>query len=384
MIKFKINIYDLITYLLIFAIIKPYFLPNSLRLILKIIILIYVYFFIISKSKLIDLPNISLLFCGAILISGAFAFFKTNYTIRDFLDSILYAITFYDLYTFIGLCKRKGKFDKMLKAMYRIILLYCCLTVVSIGIVGIENNSNQAAYFFGNKFTSSYLFVLLISLYGSTHKMSEKKDKTIYFALFIFSILLTLYVKCTTAAIALVILLSFNVLPNKIKLFLLNEKMVVIALILSSLIIIWIEKIFEIDFINKLVFDYFNKSYTVTGRFEIYSVYLSKVVLGSFWLGYGYSNSLMKSFTKLYSNAQNGLLEIFINFGFFGVIFLLITVFYCYKKTSKNMKTFYLSIVVYGMIIMAIFEVTLNWMFLLGLCLVRWNYLEKNREEKSL
>ena len=74
----------------------------------------------------------------------------------------------------------------------------------------------------------------------------------------------------------------------------------------------------------------------------------------------------------------------FINFGFFGVIFLLITVFYCYKKTSKNMKTFYLSIVVYGMIIMARFEVTLNWMFLLGLCLVRWNYLEKNREEKSL
>ena len=129
--------------------------------------------------------------------------------------------------------------------------------------------------------------------------MSEKKDKTIYFALFIFSILLTLYVKCTTATIALVILLSFNVLPNKIKLFLLNEKMVVIALILSSLIIIWIEKIFEIDFINKLVFDYFNKSYTVTGRFEIYSVYLSKVVLGSFWLGYGYSNSLMKSFNKV-------------------------------------------------------------------------------------
>ena len=144
------------------------------------------------------------------------------------------------------------------------------------------------------------------------------------------------------------------------------------------------EKIFEIDFINKLVFDYFNKSYTVTEDLKFIVFIYQKLFWEVFWLGYGYSNSLMKSFTKLYSNAQNGLLEIFINFGFFGVIFLLITVFYCYKKTSKNMKTFYLSIVVYGMIIMAIFEVTLNWMFLLGLCLVRWNYLEKNREEKSL
>ena len=135
----------------------------------------------------------------------------------------------------------------------------------------------------------------------------------------------------------------------------------------------WIELILNIGFIKIIVNDFFQKTYTVTGRLEIYSVYLVKVILGNFWVGYGYSNTFMKNLTDLYSNAQNGLLEVFVSFGFLGVIALLATVAYCYKQSVKDTNTFFLSIVVYGMIIAAIFEVSLNWFFLMGLCLVRWN-----------
>lgn len=50
-ITYKINVYNLLTYLLVFAIIKPYFLPVGLRQASKIIILISVFLFTISREK---------------------------------------------------------------------------------------------------------------------------------------------------------------------------------------------------------------------------------------------------------------------------------------------------------------------------------------------
>ena len=48
-ITYKINVYNLLTYLLVFAIIKPYFLPVGLRQASKIIILISVFLFTILR-----------------------------------------------------------------------------------------------------------------------------------------------------------------------------------------------------------------------------------------------------------------------------------------------------------------------------------------------
>lgn len=50
-IKYKINVYNLLTYLLVFAIIKPYFLPAELRQASKIIILISVFCLQFQEKK---------------------------------------------------------------------------------------------------------------------------------------------------------------------------------------------------------------------------------------------------------------------------------------------------------------------------------------------
>ena len=371
--RYKINIYNLLTYMLIFAIIKPYFLPEAIRQITKITILIIIFFFVISKSEKKNIFNISLILCVSVLVSAFYAGLKGNYGTKDFLDSLLYILAFYNIYTFMGMCYYKGRFNETIKCMFNLILVYCILTVCSVMQVGIVNNSNQAAYVFGNKFTSSYLFILLLTLYGATHDMKKYKNKIKYYILFIFSILFTLHLDCATATVTLVILFAMDFIPMKAKNVLLKPTVVVIVLILSALIVTSIGQILKIDFVNQIVSGYFNKSYTVTGRLEIYTVYLGRVIMGSFWLGYGYSNSFMQTLTGVYANAQNGLLEIFVNFGFIGTLSVLVTVFYCYKKGERNSKTFYLSLVVYGMIIAAIFEISLNWFFLLGLCLIRWN-----------
>ncbi len=370
----KVSVYSLISYALFIAIVKPYFLPDAVRQIVKIMILVGVLLFTITRLKTKKLLNISLLFCMCVLISSLVAIFRDNYQFRDFLDSILYALTFYDLYTFAELCSTKGCIDVMMRSIYRINLICCLLTLISVTFVGTGTfNSNQAVYFFGNKFASTYLFIFLIAMFGATHQMSEKKNKIIFYLLIIFSVLFSLYVGCATVAVTLIILFILSFLPHKFKHILLNEKCVVVALIMSALILLWIQAILNLEFVDRIVTGYFNKSYTITGRLEIYGVYIAEVIKQHFWIGYGYSNSVLTNLTGMYSNAQNGLLEMFVNFGLLGIIALIITVYHCYKTSSKNDKVLYLSLAVYGLIIAAIFEVSLNWFFFLALVLVKWN-----------
>ena len=370
----KINIYNFLTYALVFAIVKPYFLSAGLRQASKICILLCVFLFTISRTKKNRLLNISCLFAGSVLISAIVAYLKGGYEDKDFLDAILYAVTFYDIYSFVGLSKQKGRFDEMMKCFYNIIALYCFMTVVSIILVGTANNSNQSAYIFGNKFTSSYLFIFLVALYGATHEMNLWKYKVRHIVLFVASIAVTLYIGCATATVTLVVLFAAVLIPfQKIRTLLLNEKFAIIVLIMSAVVVFAMGQILKIEFVNKIVSGYFNKSYTVAGRLEIYNVYLVNIIKNRFWLGYGYSNSMMKSLTGLYANAQNGLLEIMVNMGFLSVVALIITVFWSFKNALKTDKSFYISLIVYGMIIASIFEVALNWFFLLGVCLIRWN-----------
>ena len=229
----------------------------------------------------------------------------------------------------------------------------------------------------GLKYSSAKLVSkgdLIVALYGATHEKILWKNKICYIALFISSIALTLYIGCATATVTLAVLFIATIVPfQKIRMLLLNEKFAVTALIMSALVVFVMGQILKNEFINNIVFGYFNRSYTVTGRLEIYNDYLLNIIRSRFWFGYGYSNSMMKNMTGLYANAQNGLLEIMVNMGFLSVVSLIVTVFWSFKNTLKTDKSFYISIIVYGMIIASIFEVALNWFFFLGVCLIRWN-----------
>lgn len=109
--------------------------------------------------------------------------------------------------------------------------------------------------------------------------------------------------------------------------------------------------------VRYVIFDLFNRTTTVYGRFEIYNNYLQTLLLNRFWLGYGYSNGVMLTVTGVFGNAQNGLLEQMMNFGFIGVVAILVTVFYALRQ-KRNLS--YMAILLYAMIVAAIFEVTIN------------------------
>ena len=83
-ITYKVNVYNFLTYALMFAIIKPYFLPAGLRQITKIGILLCVFLFIISKTKKNRFINLAWLFSGSVLLSAIMAYIKGGYQYKDF------------------------------------------------------------------------------------------------------------------------------------------------------------------------------------------------------------------------------------------------------------------------------------------------------------
>ena len=124
---------------------------------------------------------------------------------------------------------------------------------------------------------------------------------------------------------------------------------------------------------SDIVYWYFNRSYTVSGRLEIYDVYIGRLIGGSPLLGYGRDSGIMYSTSRgMFANAQNGIIDIIINYGVLGGIALIYTLYSCFRHSPNNSSNYYASLIVYAMIVAAVFEVTINWFFFIGMCLVRW------------
>lgn len=377
----KIAVFDLCVYLVYFSLFKAYFIPDAIRQVVKIISLIIVLIFLIKRLQKNGLFNCSLLFSSAIVISGLYNYIFNNYTIKALLDSFSYALSFYDLYSLFLYANRSKRTEKMSCDLYRVTFVYCMLTAISVLIVGTENNSNVSAYLFGNKFTSSYLFIALIALYGLSHNMNIRKNKAIICFLTVIAFVFTLYVECATATVALVVsIFLFWIEQKKQGNSIQNPVVTVCVLVGTAVVPFTINAVLQNSMVRYVIFDLFNRTTTVYGRFEIYNNYLQPLLLNRFWLGYGYSNGVMLTVTGVFGNAQNGLLEQMMNFGFIGVVAILVTVFYALRQ-KRNLS--YMAILLYAMIVAAIFEVTINWFFWMALFSVQYLNNETKTRRKN-
>ena len=376
----KIAVFDLLVYLLYFSLFKAYFIPEVVRQTVKIATLVMVAVFSINRLKRKDIFNGSLLFSACIISSGLYNYILSSYTMKALLDTLLYALTFYDLYTLFLYAYRSEKTKQLGCDLYRMNLIYCLLTIVSVLFVGVDNNSNVSAYLFGNKFTSSYLFISLIALYGLTHDMRFRKYKYMWLALVVFGCVFTIHVGCATATVSLIVaVLLFSLEKMKNGQIIQNPFVVIGVLIITATIPFVINAVLKNNFVNYIIFDVFHRSTTVYGRFEIYNNYLYRLLQNKFWMGYGYSSGIMLSESGVFGNAQNGLLEQMMNFGMIGVIAILVTIF-CSLRKKKKLT--YMVILLYAMILAAIFEVTINWFFWIALFSIQ--YLDEENERKMI
>ena len=364
---------DLFILLLMFSIFRCYLVPDLLYELLQAVSIIIVFVFVLCKIPKSRWLNSAIIYPMCVLASGLYNLFtSTYYGGGEFRQALIFSLCIYELFLLSDLYSLKEKKSDFIECMYMITLIFSAITLIFAIYLGEIENSNVNAYPFGNKFSSSYLFIQLYCLYYSRNE--KKKNKVVFYFLMMTAIWFSVYVSCSTATIVSIVAFILSLLPKKIKSILMNPKVVVLSLVLSGAAALIMASILQIDVINKLVFTYFNKSITVTGRLVIYDNYIFNLISKKPLLGYGYYNYAMMVISNgIFANAQNGLLQIVLENGFIGAAVVCFLTLYFLRdyKNNCDLERFSLFILLYAMIVAGLFEISIGWCYYIALACLR-------------
>lgn len=204
------------------------------------------------------------------------------------------------------------------------ILIFCMPTLYS----AFGNN-----YFLGNKFQVSYTHIILLALYMYYMEITKSNKKYIKYFLIVSTAIISIYTKCTTVLVGLLIFLLLCHFQKNRKV---SARWIIILLIVSCSILVLFSNIIKIKPIEYIIVNILHEDPTLTGRTIIYENVFDAIE--SHWLlGYGYGNSYEVMSTQVHSpNTQNALLEYWLTTGIIGMLFLIVFIYQILKNYSKR------------------------------------------------
>ncbi|MCI8307605.1 MAG: hypothetical protein HFH14_06095, partial [Lachnospiraceae bacterium] len=235
-------------------------------------------------------------------------------------------------------------------------------------------------YFAGNKFRTSYYFMLLWSVIYV--KFYEKfKVNVVLFVLyrfsFVFLIMFCYWIKCSTAVVGSIVMLLMTFFSERVRKKLLSWKVIIVSIVVVGLIILLLRQIVDIEYIEYFIVNILGENLGLTGRFVIYDRLFDIVKIHPFF-GFGYGNSAIQAYVASYfSNAQNSVIQGVIDYGLFGAVAfgLMIRQLFVIKTnveigTDDINRIWGMYMFVFSMIICSIVEITFNYMFYTALFFV--------------
>lgn len=366
----------LIVYALFFAIIRPYFLQETIRQVLKLVIIFSVFIYVILKTSPKDWINIAILIGGSIIISSFIAY-RSNYIARSTLfDGIYYAICIYVVYITIQYFAKRNRSSDLLRGVLDISSIYAFLTYLSLIHPLYIDDSGLVTYLFGNKFQSSYILLFHLAAFFSVHRKKIKsnvKYKCLYFTLILLSIMFSIITHCSTTILASALYLVFYFINDDLRAVLMKPKAISLAVGFSAAFPVLMTVILSNKYVQYLVINVLGESSDLNYRNIIYNNHLFSLVRESFLFGYGYNNTAMLDRTnQVFSNAQNGFFDVVLKYGVTGGLFFVFTILACYKFSSRSERVEGFSFLIYALLFAGMIEVTYNWFMIFGIFFVRW------------
>ena len=223
--------------------------------------------------------------------------------------------------------------DKVAKIFFRCGCFYFIPTLATVIMAGRVDAGWYEPYFVGNKFLLTYYLLTMFCCWGIIHFdeiQSNFRTRTKVIVLCVIGIAFSAYLYCTTGAVCYITVL-FLMLVWPVRKILEKPFGITVSIILSGVLPLSMAAILSIPRIDTLLLS-INETATMNARVRIYSI-LINIINKKYWWGYGYNTLIVKE--QLYSNAQNGLLHIMVQFGVIGVVAL---VFMCFMVTRNRNK----------------------------------------------
>ena len=376
----KVKKIDLVLFLCFFALFKVFAIPTIIQQITKIAILIVIIIFVVHRQKLKELFNVILLFCFFIIFSSVYNAYSTGTIgISNALNGILHGCCIYICFMLITYCAKNNMMDHVIDSLLFILVLYVIFSFITIFYNG--TSSVKAIYYFaGNKFRTSYYFMLLWSVIYA--KFYDKfKTNAAYYLFYRFSFVLLIFIcfwlKCSTAVVGSIVMFLMTFCPEKMRKFLMNWKFIIGSIVGVGIIIIILRQILNMEYVKYFIVEFLGENTGLTGRFAIYDQAYNIVKMRPFF-GFGYGNNAVQTYVASYfGNVQNSIIQGVIDYGIFGAaaFVLMIRKLFLIKPNVKvdkdDMNRIWgMYIFVFSMIVCAIVEITFGYIFYTAMFIV--------------
>lgn len=366
-----ISKFDVIPVLIFVALYKVTCIPVVVQQGMKVAFIGICLLYIVSHAASKVLLNASIPFCCAVIVSSVYGWQTGSIALDNALDGLFYAVCLYSLTSIAISYAERGLFTRLIDVFFACSLMYSACSLVAMGIVGRSNLNDLLIYFCGNKFSTSYVFILTTALFYVKTAIKNNKFSTIryviYYILSICSIAVSYWLYCSTAVIAAAFLMLFPLFSATIRHCVTRPLAVVLFILISGGILLSLGYLMQLPFVQHVIVDILGEDLTLTGRIKIYES-LYTVIEKSIVIGYGYGNEAVKAFVG-YGNAQNGVFQLLVDYGLVGLGAFLLSVFY-YVRNSDGVRYWGLFTICFCMIVAAIVEISFNYVFFIGLALI--------------
>lgn len=351
----KLSVVTLDIFLLIFSMLRiP--IPHYLYLVLRYAALVYLFVKYMKTARHQKYIFFMIAGYGVVLV---FSTLQNRMGINNAISAFGYIIQIVDTYFLISSTRITSQ--KKAKSIFGVLVFLSLITDVMILALPYDPTAPAVQYFVGTKFTVSYVHCLMICLFEYYDVNWGVKHKSLYYVLFVWSVIITRLVNCSTGIIMCALIFLLHIIPLRFWKSLCNWKAVAVVSIAITLLLFGEMTILNNDTFINTVTRLFNKNVNLTGRTYIFR-YLPAVIARKPWIGYGYYNSVVADYmgTKG-ANPQNGFMKIIMDSGFFGLAFYIGLMFTSIANTSKHYEKIYpLYIFFYVMLIVSAIEINLT------------------------
>lgn len=355
--------------LLYFAVFKIVCVPQIVQQALKVCCVYFVLLYIVTNLKGDDYKRAVVPFCFMVIVSTQAGYLTGYVDFSNYTDAIFYAICLYALALLIAACVNRGRTATVISVFFWMTVVYCVLSVAFILKVGTANG--QLLYYFaGNKFSTSYYFVMLGCLtYAKLEAGGSSRRVTVMAtaAFGLLALLVAIHLYCSTAAVMAVLVVMLAFMPRRIRQVLMKPSVVVGAMLLTGIVLPFLTQMLQIPIVQHVVVDILGENLSLSGRDLIYSS-LSAVIGESPVLGYGYGNAAVAMYVG-YGNAQNSIMETVVNYGLVGLCAILYMA-WVSARGRKPSWAWGMYVLLYAMILGSVVEITYNYFFFIALMVI--------------
>ena len=358
---------------------RPAVVSDSIDVEFRIVCILLGMLLLCKYLNIKDYFNLSLFMVIPIILSSMLNYYKNRLALSNMMYGVQHAICIYVLYCTIVAFVKRNRVDKLAEGLCFLSGFYSFISIIMVIILG-----NVRQYFIGSKFMTGYIMMFYLGIKYYLDEQSIKNNKRamwrFLFLMIVFEIVVY-YMQCMTVFVAIFLMAMLVFLPDKTRKLLSNPWMVTIIIILSMVIMFWLDSIMKSQIMINIVENVLHKSLTLSDRLRYYDRALMVFQRGNRWYGFGYASDEMKSIIGLGSNIQNGLFQILLNYGILGVLgFLVINYISAQKSCTYYSNLWPLYILVLGFYIAASVEVCFNLIFFMSIFLLKWVGESKNQE----